>query len=51
MALSIGFDASVGGFLAVVRDEAGREVAKARSGIIRDAVGATHRSFAEVRPA
>ena len=38
------------GFLAVVRDQTGRQIAQARSGIVGEAVRATHASFAEVRP-
>ena len=50
LSVGIGFDASMGGFLAVVRDQTGRQIAQARSGIVGEAVRATHASFAEVRP-
>ena len=48
MSVSIGFDNSAGGLTAMMRDEAGRVVASARSGIVRDAVGATYKAATEV---
>ena len=42
MNVSIGFDASVGGFTALIRDEAGRVVAQAAPAIVGQAVGATY---------
>jgi TP901 family phage tail tape measure protein len=42
MNVSVGFDASVGGFTALIRDEAGRVVAQAAPAIVGQAVGATY---------
>lgn len=48
MNVSIGFDASVGGFTAFVRDQAGRVVAQATPGIVGQSVSATYRRAQEV---
>lgn len=44
LSVSIGWDASAGDFIATVRDEAGRAVAQARPGIMRDSVAAVQRA-------
>jgi hypothetical protein len=48
MQVSIGFDASTGGFTAFVQDQAGRVVAQAAPGIVRQSVSATYRRAQEV---
>jgi len=48
MSVSIGFDASAGGFTAYVKDQAGKVLASARPQIVSDAVGATYAAAREV---
>lgn len=48
LAVSIGFDQSTGGLTAMVRDEAGRVVARAAPQIVQDSVRATYETAREV---
>jgi hypothetical protein len=48
LSVTIGFDASVGGFTAMVRNEAGDVLAQATPGLLQQAVGATYRAAREV---
>jgi putative glutamine amidotransferase len=48
LSVTIGFDASVNGFTAMVRNEAGDVLAQATPGLLQQAVGATYRAAREV---